>query len=127
MVKSSDTREGVVQSLKSAWASVLDGLHDRADLLSIELEQAKRQLLGDLLVVLALSTCLLMTFASLNVLLFVVFWDERVELSVALCAAYAVASLILTFIARRRRRLAPRILGSTIDELRKDSSIVAGR
>jgi len=128
MVKSHDTRPGVVQSLKSLWAGLLEGLHDRAQLLAIELEQEKHRLLVDLLVVLALSFCAFMTFVSLNVVLFVVFWEDRLALSLVLCGSYAVATAVLVFVVRWRRRHAPRPLQSTIEELRKDrSSVLAER
>lgn len=126
MVNSNDTRQGVVQSLKSAWASLLVGLHDRADLLSVELQQEKRRLRRDLLTVLAFSFCVFMTFALLNVMLFVLFWDDRLALSLALCAAYAIASLVLGFVIRRRSRLEPPPLDSTIETLRKDHAMLAG-
>ena len=124
MTTKSDTREGVVESLKLAWASLLAGLSDRAELLSIELEQEKLRLFGDLLAVLAFSFCLFMTFISLNVALFVLLWDERMVLSIILCAGYGLASGILAWVVRRRRRNAPRPLEATLNELRRDRSMM---
>jgi uncharacterized membrane protein YqjE len=120
VAKGSDSRPGVVRSVRSLVSGLFEVLEQRTQLLSIEVRQEKRRLFGDLARVAALAICASMTVVSVNVALFVWLWEHRFVLSVVLVLVYGLSALALFASIRRRMRLASPPFEATIGELRKD-------
>jgi uncharacterized membrane protein YqjE len=92
------------------WGSVLEGLHLRIELFSLELGEERRRLTGLALSALIAVFALFMVVLSLNLLLLALFWDtHRVAVAGGSCALYvllAVAAWIY-HVRRSRRQASP--------------------
>ena len=92
------------------WGSVLEGLHLRIELFSLELGEERRRLTGLALSALIAVFALFMVFLSLNLLVLALFWDtHRVAVAAGSCALYALlaAAAWIYHVLRSRRQAAP--------------------
>ena len=92
------------------WGSVLEGLHLRIELFSLELGEERRRLTGLALSALIAVFALFMVVLSLNLLLLALFWDtHRVAVAAASCALYVLlaAAAWIYHVRRSRRQASP--------------------
>ena len=92
------------------WGSVLEGLHLRIELFSLELGEERRRLTGLALSALIAVFALFMVVLSLNLLLLALFWDtHRVAVAGGSCALYVLLAVAawIHHVRRSRRHASP--------------------
>lgn len=113
---------GVLQSLKAYFATWVDLLAVRVELLSTELEEEKQRLQQMLILGLAAAVCL--AFGAFLATLFVValFWETDYRLTVlgVLTLLYLAAGGVVAVIMARKSKSRPKLLSATLGELAKD-------
>jgi uncharacterized membrane protein YqjE len=112
---------GILASLGRLGSQLSGMLHTRLELAALELEEEGQRLLGFLL--LGLMAVFLFGIATVLVTLAValLFWDSyRLEVLTLLALMYAAAGVIVTLKLRKGLKDKPRLLGSTLSELRQD-------
>jgi uncharacterized membrane protein YqjE len=104
-------------------ASLVEGIHLRLDLFSLEFGEERRRVSMILLTTLALAFAGFMVLLCLNAALLIVFWDSwRVEVALGLCCFYSVITLGLVFANSRRIRRGSRAFEATRAVLEADRS-----
>lgn len=112
---------GVVQSLRTLAATLIDALHTRAELIVTEIEEGRVQVLQ-----LLLWAAAALFFLGLSVLLFVIlvvayFWDTHRIVVIATLACLCLAVGVgLALGARNRMAGRPRLFSASLDELARD-------
>jgi uncharacterized membrane protein YqjE len=102
-------------------ASLVEGIHLRLDLFSLEFGEERRRVSMILLTTLALALAGFMVLLCLNAALLIVFWDEwRVEVALGLCGFYSAVVLGLVFANARRIRRGVRAFEATREVLESD-------
>ncbi|MBW2290160.1 MAG: phage holin family protein [Deltaproteobacteria bacterium] len=102
-------------------ASLVEGIHLRLDLFSLEFGEERRRVSMILLTTLALALAGFMVLLCVNAALLIVFWDEwRVEVALGLCGFYSAAALGLAFANARRIRRGVRAFEATREVLESD-------
>src|SRR5262245_64817383 len=87
------------------WGSLLEGLHLRVELFSLELGEERRRLADLALSALIAVFALFMVVLSLNLLLLALFWDtHRVVVAAGSWEFFAVMSAAGWYVQLRRRR-----------------------
>ena len=112
---------GIFASLGRLGSQLSGMLHTRLELAALELEEEGQRLLGFLL--LGLMALFLFGIATVLVTLAVVllFWDNyRLEVMTLLALVYAAGGVIVTLKLRKGLKDKPRLLGTTLGELRQD-------
>jgi uncharacterized membrane protein YqjE len=108
-------------AMRRVSASLLEGIHLRLDLFSLEFAEERRRVSMILLTTLALALAGFMVFLCLNAALLIVFWDEwRIQVALGLCAFYATLVLALAIANSRRVRRGERAFEATRDVLEAD-------
>lgn len=116
---------GLLGSLRGFADGLLGSVHDRVELLSVELHEEKHRLIQIAIwisatVILAL---LALIFASIAVL--VVFWDTaRVGVVVGLAGAYIAGLVGVVLGFRRYLARQPKPFAATLNELREDRTCI---
>ena len=111
MKNSDSTDSGILhelgRGLQLFWEALVEGLQLRCELFGLELrEVSSRYLFLLLLGAIALFTTF-MAFLCLNVLVFSVFWEDRVLISLGLFGFYFLVALGLTLVTMRKIKTAP--------------------
>jgi uncharacterized membrane protein YqjE len=92
------------------WGSLLEALHLRIELFSLELGEERRRLTGLALSALIAVFALFMVVLSLNLLLLALFWDtHRVAVAAGSCALYVLLALVawIYHVRSSRRQASP--------------------
>lgn len=116
---------GLLGSLRGFADGLVGSVHDRIELLSVELHEEKHRLIQiaiwiSAMVILAL---LALIFASIAVL--VVFWDTaRVGVVVGLASAYTAGLVGVVLGFRRYLARQPKPFAATLNELREDRACI---
>jgi len=102
-------------------ASLVEGIHLRLDLFSLEFAEERRRVSMILLTTLALALAGFMVFLCLNAALLIAFWDEwRIEVALGLCGFYSALTLALVLANSRRIRRGTRAFEATREILESD-------
>jgi len=102
-------------------ASLVEGIHLRLDLFSLEFDEERRRVSMILLTTLALALAGFMVLLCVNAALLIVFWDEwRVETALGLCGFYSAIALLLVVANARRIRRGSRAFEATREVLESD-------
>jgi len=102
-------------------ASLVEGIHLRLDLFSLEFDEERRRVSMILLTTLALALAGFMVLLCVNAALLIVFWDEwRVETALGLCGFYSAIALLLVVANARRIRRGSRVFEATREVLESD-------
>lgn len=114
---------GLLGSLRSALASLLELAHTRLELLSVEMEarllNSRYLMMWSVLALFSASLAMLM----LAFTLLIVFWDtHRLAAACAITAFFLILALAAALVVRRRVRERPRLLAATINELKRDAA-----
>jgi uncharacterized membrane protein YqjE len=116
---------GLLASLRSLTDSLLGSVHDRVQLLSVELQEEKHRLIQILLWLSAIVALgfLALIFASLA--LVVAFWETaRMTAVIALAVAYVGGLVAVVIGFRRYLARQPSPFNATLSELRDDRSCI---
>ena len=120
MVQQSGTSRGIGGALRQVLGSLTEGVRYRGELFALELNEEKNSLISLLVLAMAALFTLFLSFLSLNILLLVLFWDQRAMLAVVLMLVYLLAAGVLGLIIRHRIKNAPKPFDTTLEVLRKD-------
>ena len=102
-------------------ASLVEGIHLRLDLFSLEFGEERHRVSMILLTTLALALAGFMVFMCANVALLIVFWDSwRIEVALGLCGFYSAITAGLVFANSRRIRRRSRAFEATREVLEAD-------
>lgn len=109
-------------SLRSFWSVLIAIIYTRLDLLTIELEEEAKRAVQLVMVSLAALLCASMGMFFLMFLLIASFWNTPYRLLILgiIVGLYALASIVLFFVARSMLLSRPKFLSQTLAELRLD-------
>jgi uncharacterized membrane protein YqjE len=118
---------GLFGSLRSAFGHLIELVHTRLELASVEVE-ARLQVAVQLLlwsVVAFFSAALALLMLTLTLL--IVFWDtHRLLAAGAITAFFAILAIAATLVVRYRLRTRTLLLAATINELKRDVAALDG-
>lgn len=100
---------------------LLEALETRFELFGFELGEERDRLLATIVAALVAVVFLFAGLLSLNVVLVLAFWEQRLLVSAVMAVTYLGVGIGLSLTARNRVRNAPQPFTSTLDELRKDA------
>ena len=118
---------GFFDALRRALATLIELAYTRLELVGVEIEATVRHSLNLLLwsMIAIFSATLSILMLVLTVL--IAFWDtHRMLAAGAITAFFAIAALAAVFVVRQRIRTRPRLLTTTIAELRRDAAALDG-
>jgi uncharacterized membrane protein YqjE len=108
-------------SARRVSASLVEGIHLRLDLFSLEFAEERRRVSMILLTTLALALAGFMVFLCLNAALLIIFWEEwRTQVVLGLCGFYAAVALALVIANSRRIDRRARAFEATREVLEAD-------
>ena len=111
----------LVDTGRRLWASVLEGVHLRVELLALEIGEERRRLVELVLSALITVFAVFMLVLSLNVMLVILFWDtHRAAAVLGMGAFYTLAALAAGAYHRARSRRATPPFAATADVLSRD-------
>ena len=114
-VRSDDSR--FLDALKRLWKSLFEGLGQRFDLFSLELEEEKRRIFGVVFLAMVSAFSAFIAFLCLNLVVILLSWDGNRLLVVVLMAAfYLLLSAGVAVWLRHRIRNAPQPFSATLEE-----------
>ena len=113
-------REQLTTSLGRVWETIIEGVEHRFDLFAIELKEESTRQARVLLTLHLAALSIFMAFLSLNALLIVAFWENRVVVVAAILVFYAVAGVLLLWRTFAGIRESSPPFEASIGELRKD-------
>jgi uncharacterized membrane protein YqjE len=116
---------GLLGSLRGFADGLLGSVHDRVELLSIELHEEKHRLVQILIWISAIvfSALLAVIFASFALVVWL--WDTaRLPVLVGLAIAYTVALVVTIAFFRRYLARMPRPFAATLNELHHDRTCI---
>ena len=114
------TREQLSSSLTRAWATLVEGVEHRFELFTFELKESNVRQARLLMTLQLAALALFMAFLSLNALLIVAFWENRVVVVAAILVSYTVAGALLLWRTFAGIQDAPPPFAATVGALRKD-------
>ena len=113
----------IVDSIARLAATVLETLHTRLELVSVEVEEEMQRYSSYLLWVVVALFCAGIAILLGILLIVVIFWDSHREaVLLSLISVFAAVALYLGWWLRKEMRDKPKLLGFTLDELRRDTS-----
>lgn len=126
--KTSGGSKGLLDSLTTLGATLVDIAHTRLNLLSADLEEDREHLLSLLVLTLAALFCLVVGVVLASILLVVAFWDTHRLLVLGALAGFFLTSGIAAWIyAMHKARNKPRVFAASLSELLKDRQQLASR
>lgn len=126
--KTSGGSKGLLDSLTTLGATLVDIAHTRLNLLSADLEEDREHLLSLLVLTLAALFCLVVGVVLASILLVVAFWDtHRLLVLGALAGFFLTAGIAAWIYAMHKARTKPRVFAASLSELLKDRQQLASR
>lgn len=125
MQETPPTAPGVIGSLRLLGAGLVAGVHDRVELLALELQEEKFRLVQTLvwIGVVMFTGAMAVMFASFTLVVF--FWESaRVAVLGGLTVFYGSALAVIIVAFRRYLARQPRPLAGTLEELREDDACI---
>ena len=117
----------IVDSFVRLAATVLETLHTRLELVSVEVEEEMLRYSSYLLWVVVALFCAGVAILLGILLIVVIFWDSHREaVLLSLISVFTGVALYLGWWLRKSIRNKPKLLGFTLDELRRDTSTLRG-
>lgn len=116
----------VGESASRFGSRLVDAAQHRLDLFGIELSEELERLLGLMIGTAVTVAALFVGFMCLNLLLGLLFWEQRVIVFGALTALYLGGGIGLALWMRHRIRHGTPPFAATIDELRRDAASLRG-
>jgi len=122
---SSSASTGLIGSLRALGDNLLGTVHDRLELLSVEVQEEKLRLIQAFVWISVAVFTGMMTLVFLSLTVVYLFWAEaRLTVLIVLTALYAIAFLTVVFAFRRHLAKEPRPLDSTLREIAEDRSCI---
>jgi uncharacterized membrane protein YqjE len=113
----------IVDSLARLAATVLETLHTRLELVSIEVEEEMARYSSYLLWIVVALFCAGIAILLAILLIVVLFWDSHREaVLLSLIGVFAGVALYLGWWLRESMRNKPRLLSYSLDELKRDTA-----
>ena len=111
----------IFESVGRLGSTLVDMVHTRLELAAIEVEEESQRMLGFLVFALLALVLFGVAFILLAFLVIVIFWDtHRVAAVAGMAALFGIAGAIIAMKVKAGFANKPRLLGNTIEELRKD-------
>jgi uncharacterized membrane protein YqjE len=118
----------IIDSLSRLAATVLETLHTRLELFSVEVEEEMARYSSYLLWIVVALFCAGVAILLTILFIVVIFWDSHREaVLLTLIGVFAGVALYLSWWLRESMRNKPRLLGYTLDELKRDTSTLRSR
>lgn len=118
---------GFFDSLRRALATLIELAYTRLELVGVEIEATVRHSLNLLLWSIIAVFSATMSILMLVLTMLIALWDtHRMLAAGAITAFFASAALAAAFVVRHRIRTRPRLLATTIAELRRDAAALDG-
>ena len=113
----------IVDSLARLAATLIETLHTRLELVSVEVEEEMARYSSYLLWIVVALFCAGIAVLLAILLIVVLFWDSHREaVLLTLIALFGGVAIYLGWWLRESMRNKPRLLGFTLDELKRDTS-----
>lgn len=122
---SPDSSPGLLDSIRHFGRGLLASVHDRVELVSLELQEEKFRLIQTFIWISAaiFTSMMALTFASLT--LVYLFWESaRLAVLGGLTLAYTGAAVAIIITFRRFLAHQPRPFAATMEELRQDRECI---
>lgn len=117
----------LADSLARLAGTLLGTLHTRLELVSVEIEEEMARYSSYLLWIVVALFCAGVAILLAILLVVVLFWDSHREaVLLTLIATFAGIALYIGWWLREAMRNKPRLLGYTLEELRRDTSGLRG-
>ncbi len=116
---------GLIGSLREFVDGIIGSVHDRLDLLAVELHEEKYRLIQIFIWISAIVFLAMLTMVFVSLVLVVVFWETaRVAVVCSLAAVYlaALAAAVIGF--RNYLKHQPKPFAATLSELKKDRECI---
>lgn len=116
---------GILSSVRTLADNLLATVHDRVELIALELQEEKNRLIQIFIWISAaiFSGMLALTFASITIVYF--FWENaRVAALAGLALFYTAALVALVFGFKRFIKRQPKPFAATLQELKSDRSCI---
>ncbi|MFZ6818111.1 phage holin family protein [Undibacterium sp. Ji22W] len=111
----------ITDSIMRLGASLIDTLHTRLELASVEIEEEFGRFANYLLLSLLGLFFGIVTVLLLVLLVLVMFWDQHRELAlISLIIVFAAASIAIFFYIKNAVKNKPRLLAASLNELQND-------
>ncbi len=108
-------------SLREFVDALMGSVHDRIELLSVELQEEKHRLIQLLIWLGAIMFLSLLVVIFVSLVLVVIFWETaRIAVVVSLAGAYLAAWIVVVLAFRRFLQRQPKPFSATLRELRED-------
>lgn len=118
---------GLFASLRRLLTTLVELVHERLDLVGIELQIEVQRAASLLLWAFAGIVCGFVALVLLAMTVLIAFWDtHRLLAAGCITAVFALASLGMALHVRHRLRTRPRVFGATLDELQHDVAALKG-
>ena len=113
---------GLLGSLRGLATGLLGSVHDRVELISIELHEEKQRLIRTFVWVTVSLFAALLAVGFISFAIVIACWNTAARLPVvaALAVVYAIAAVACGIKARNAVTRAPRPLAATLEELESD-------
>ena len=113
---------GLLRSLRTLLATLLNTVRTRGELLQTELEEEKLRVAGIAIFAVAAAFFLALAVLVLTFFLILLFWDtHRVMASGLIALAYVLIGLCCALAARQRARVKSKLFAASLAELGKDA------
>ena len=108
-------------------ASLIEGVHLRLALFSLELGEERRRVTQVVVASVALALVLFMAFLCVNAAVLIIFWDtHRVPIALGMCGFYGVIAALLGLLILRRVRRDAAAFATTREVLETDRQMLRG-
>lgn len=124
------TREslGLFASLRRAFATLIELVHTRLELVGVELQVEVQRAASLLLWAFGALLCAIVAVVLLAVTVIVAYWDtHRLLAAGCVTAFFAIAALAGALYVRHRVRTRPHMFAGSLGELKRDVATLAGR
>jgi uncharacterized membrane protein YqjE len=116
---------GLLHTLRTLGDSLLGSLHDRLELISVEVQEEKHRLIRTFVWISAAIFTGMMAIAFASLTLVVCFWDTaRVAALGGLTLFYTAAVVVLVLALRRHLKRQPGAFAATLAELKEDRACI---
>lgn len=124
----SSTTKGLVESLSVFATTLVNIVHTRLELLSIDLEEDRAHLLSLIFLFLAAIFCLFVGLILAIILIVFVLWESHRLFALSFLAGFfLVVGLGIWFVAMHKTKTKPRLFSSSLSELFKDKEKLKSR
>jgi len=118
---------GLFASARRMLATLIELVYTRLELVGVELEAGVQRAASLLLWSIAAIFCATLAILLLALTVLIAFWDtHRLLAAASITGFFIIAGAAAALVVRHRVRTRPRLLASTIDELRRDAAALDG-